>query len=65
MDIDSARQNEAMARLQARGLAVTGEVVDVSSRASLAAASDAVVGREGCIDVVFANAGVVVPFLSG
>lgn len=58
MDIDSARLNEAVARLRARGLAVSGEVVDVSSRASLAAAFDAVVGREGRIDVVFANAGV-------
>lgn len=58
MDIDEGRLSEAVARLGARGLSVAGEVTDVSSRASVAAAFNAVAEREGRIDVVFANAGV-------
>lgn len=58
MDIDTRRLEAVVERLRARGGAVSGETVDVSSRASLATAFEAVAHREGRIDVVFANAGV-------
>src|SRR5690606_26690912 len=57
-DIDVARLEEAVTRLRARGLSVIGEVLDVSSRSSVATLFEAVSAREGRIDVVFANAGV-------
>ncbi|MGP6010947.1 SDR family NAD(P)-dependent oxidoreductase [Pseudomonas aeruginosa] len=57
-DIDEARLEEAVTRLRARGLSVIGEVLDVSSRSSVATVFEAVSAREGRIDVVFANAGV-------
>jgi len=57
-DIDETRLDAAVGKLQARGLRVFAERVDVSSRESVAAAFDALVSREGRLDVVFANAGV-------
>ncbi len=56
-DINPAGMNAAVAAMTAAGGDVWGQVVDVSDRAAMAAAFDAVAERHGRIDVVYANAG--------
>jgi len=48
----------AIRQLSTGGAAVAGETADVTDKASLQRAVDAVAGRHGRIDVVFANAGI-------
>ncbi len=56
-DIDPQALAASVARLQAQGLAVRGEVVDVADIDLLAQTIDEVAAREGRLDIVFANAG--------
>jgi NAD(P)-dependent dehydrogenase (short-subunit alcohol dehydrogenase family) len=58
LDIDPVGLVSAVAELAADGADVWGEVVDVSDRARMAEAFEAVAARNGSIDIVFANAGV-------
>ena len=58
LDVDAARIEVETKRLQAHGLAVRGEVVDVRDHAAIDDAFDAAVAAHGRLDVVFANAGV-------
>jgi NAD(P)-dependent dehydrogenase (short-subunit alcohol dehydrogenase family) len=58
LDIDPQRTSDETARLQAAGLDVRGEVVDVTDHAALDAAVDAAAAEYGHLDVVFANAGI-------
>jgi NAD(P)-dependent dehydrogenase (short-subunit alcohol dehydrogenase family) len=57
-DIDEAGLDAAVAAMAAGGNDVWGQVVDVSDRARMASAFNAVAERHGRIDVVFANAGI-------
>ena len=58
LDVDSANIGTETKRLQAQGLAVRGEVVDVRDHAAIERAFDAAVAAYGRLDVVFANAGI-------
>jgi NAD(P)-dependent dehydrogenase (short-subunit alcohol dehydrogenase family) len=58
LDVDPERINHETRRLQALGLAVRGEVVDVRDHAAIDRAFDAALSAHGRLDVVFANAGV-------
>ena len=58
LDIDAAQLHDQLARLQAQGLAVRGEVVDATDRAALYACFERVGAHYGHLDVVFANAGI-------
>lgn len=58
LDVDADRINHETRRLQALGLAVRGEVVDVRDHAAIDRAFDAALSAHGRLDVVFANAGV-------
>ena len=58
LDVDEARIEQETRRLQASGLAVRGEVVDVRDHAAIDRAFDAAVAAHGRLDVVFANAGI-------
>lgn len=57
-DADGAALDAAVARLSATGARVSGVVADVTQPATLHAAVEAVLQREGRLDVLFANAGV-------
>ncbi|MBZ9937792.1 SDR family oxidoreductase [Mesorhizobium sp. BR1-1-16] len=57
-DIDPDGLARVVAEMTAKGWDVSGQVVDVSDRAAMAAAFDAVAARQGRIDTVFANAGI-------
>jgi NAD(P)-dependent dehydrogenase (short-subunit alcohol dehydrogenase family) len=58
LDVDGDRIDQETRRLQGRGVAVRGEVVDVRDHAALDRAFDAAVAAHGRLDVVFANAGI-------
>lgn len=58
LDVDAGRLEEETARLQAGGLDVRSEVVDVTDHPALDAAVDRAAGIYGRLDVVFANAGI-------
>jgi NAD(P)-dependent dehydrogenase (short-subunit alcohol dehydrogenase family) len=58
LDIDGGRIDQETHRLQGRGVAVRGEVVDVRDHAAIDRAFDAAVAAHGRLDVVFANAGI-------
>ncbi len=58
LDVDGARVDAETKRLQAQGLALRGEVVDVRDHAAIERAFDAAVAAHGRLDVVFANAGI-------
>jgi NAD(P)-dependent dehydrogenase (short-subunit alcohol dehydrogenase family) len=58
LDVDAARIGRETHRLQALGLAVRGEVVDVRDHAGIDRAFDAALAAHGRLDVVFANAGI-------
>lgn len=58
MDIDPVATKTEVGRLCAQGLNVTGRVLDVTNRADLDRAFDAVAARTGRLDIVFANAGI-------
>jgi NAD(P)-dependent dehydrogenase (short-subunit alcohol dehydrogenase family) len=58
LDVDAERINHETRRLQALGLAVRSEVVDVRDHAAIDRAFDAALSAHGRLDVVFANAGV-------
>ena len=58
LDVDAGRLDTETRRLESRGYAVRGEVVDVSDHAALERAFDAAVAACGRLDIVFANAGV-------
>jgi NAD(P)-dependent dehydrogenase (short-subunit alcohol dehydrogenase family) len=58
LDVDGARVAAETARLNAAGLEVRGEVVDVRDHAALDRAFDAAQAAHGRLDVVFANAGI-------
>jgi NAD(P)-dependent dehydrogenase (short-subunit alcohol dehydrogenase family) len=57
IDRDTAAMNAAVGKLREKG-EVHGETADVTDKAGLARAFDAVAARHGRIDVVFANAGI-------
>lgn len=57
-DVDPVRLDEVTATMRGSGVDVWGQALDVSDRAAMAAAFDAVAARHGRIDVVFANAGI-------
>jgi NAD(P)-dependent dehydrogenase (short-subunit alcohol dehydrogenase family) len=57
-DLDADRLDAVVAEIKSAGTDVWGQVIDVSDRAAMAAAFDAVASRHGRIDVVFANAGI-------
>ncbi len=56
-DIDGTNLEVATGRLTAEGLTVISDRCDISERDEVYALVDRVVARNGCIDVVFANAG--------
>jgi NAD(P)-dependent dehydrogenase (short-subunit alcohol dehydrogenase family) len=58
LDVDAGRVGDETRRLQALGLAVRGEVVDVRDHAAIDRAFDSAVAAHGRLDVVFANAGI-------
>jgi NAD(P)-dependent dehydrogenase (short-subunit alcohol dehydrogenase family) len=58
IDRDDDALAAATKRLQAGGGKAHGEVADVTNKAALRNAIDAVAGRNGCIDVAFVNAGI-------
>lgn len=58
IDRDADGLAQAAAKLTARGAEVHTEVADVTDKAALRRAFDAVAKRHGKIDVVFANAGI-------
>jgi NAD(P)-dependent dehydrogenase (short-subunit alcohol dehydrogenase family) len=58
LDVDAGRIDQETHRLQGRGLAVRGEVVDVRDHAALNRAFDAAMAAHARLDVVFANAGI-------
>ncbi|QFT60875.1 D-beta-hydroxybutyrate dehydrogenase (plasmid) [Sulfitobacter sp. THAF37] len=58
IDRDPATLDEAVSRLADQGGTVSGVAVDVTDRAGLRTAIDAVVDRAGRVDIVFANAGI-------
>jgi NAD(P)-dependent dehydrogenase (short-subunit alcohol dehydrogenase family) len=58
LDVDAGRIDRETHRLQGRGVAVRGEVVDVCDHAAIDRAFDAAVAAQGRLDVVFANAGI-------
>jgi NAD(P)-dependent dehydrogenase (short-subunit alcohol dehydrogenase family) len=58
LDVHPGRVAEETRRLQAGGLDVQGEVVDVTDHPALDAAFDQAAARYGGIDVAFANAGI-------
>ena len=58
IDRDAAGLTPAVAKLNAGGAQAFGAVADVTDKAALTRAFDAVAQRHGRIDVVFANAGI-------
>jgi NAD(P)-dependent dehydrogenase (short-subunit alcohol dehydrogenase family) len=58
LDRDEAAIPPAVEKLKRGGAQAFGEAADVTDKASLARAFDAVAARHGRIDVVFANAGI-------
>jgi NAD(P)-dependent dehydrogenase (short-subunit alcohol dehydrogenase family) len=58
LDVDAGRIDHETRRLQALGLDVRGEVVDVRDHAAIDRAFDAAQAVHGRLDVVFANAGI-------
>src|SRR5690349_21331036 len=54
---DGAVLNDAAAQLNAAGIAATGKAFDVTDRASVAAAIDAIEAEQGPIDILVNNAG--------
>lgn len=58
LDMDAAALEREVTRLVAEGHDVQGAQLDVTDRAALDAAFDAVAGRQGRLDIVFANAGI-------
>jgi NAD(P)-dependent dehydrogenase (short-subunit alcohol dehydrogenase family) len=58
VDRDAAALPPVVAKLKTLGAQAFGEVADVTDKAALALAFDAVAKRHGRIDVVFANAGI-------
>ncbi|MGZ5865194.1 MAG: SDR family NAD(P)-dependent oxidoreductase [Xanthobacteraceae bacterium] len=58
LDRDAAAIPPAVEKLKSSGAQAFGEVADVTDKASLARAFDAVAKRHGHIDTVFANAGI-------
>jgi NAD(P)-dependent dehydrogenase (short-subunit alcohol dehydrogenase family) len=58
IDVNRPALDAAVARLSASGARVRGEVADVTQPETLRRAFDAVLGRDGRLDVVFANAGI-------
>ena len=58
LDVDAGRIAAETARLEGRGYAVRGEVVDVSDHAALERAFAAAVAEQERLDIVFANAGI-------
>jgi NAD(P)-dependent dehydrogenase (short-subunit alcohol dehydrogenase family) len=57
-DIDRSRLDQSVAQLNAKGGDVHGRLVDVTDRAALCGAVDAVADMFGRVDVLFANAGI-------
>ena len=57
-DIDAKGLDAVVAKVGGAGADVWGQALDVTDRARMASAFDAVVERHGRIDVVFANAGI-------
>ncbi|MGH7005466.1 MAG: SDR family NAD(P)-dependent oxidoreductase [Alphaproteobacteria bacterium] len=57
-DIDRPGVQEAAAKLSRAGCAVAAIPLDVTDTAALRAAIDGVAGREGRLDIMFANAGI-------
>jgi NAD(P)-dependent dehydrogenase (short-subunit alcohol dehydrogenase family) len=57
-DIDGVRLGEVADGMRDAGGDVWGQAIDVSDRAAMGSAFDAVAERHGRIDVVFANAGI-------
>jgi NAD(P)-dependent dehydrogenase (short-subunit alcohol dehydrogenase family) len=57
-DVDAGALDAAVARLRAAGGQAWGQPADVTRPETLRAAVDAVLAREGRLDVVFANAGI-------
>ena len=57
-DMDADNLDHVVAEIARDGAEVCGLEIDVSDRATMAAAFDAVAERHGRIDVVFANAGI-------
>lgn len=57
-DIDEAGLASHVTRLRERGCSVDGQVLDVGDLDKLRSTIDAIVGKHGRIDVVFANAGI-------
>ena len=58
LDVDAGRVAAETERLEGRGFAVRGAVVDVSDHTALERAFDAAVTAHGRLDIVFANAGI-------
>jgi NAD(P)-dependent dehydrogenase (short-subunit alcohol dehydrogenase family) len=58
VDRDAETLAAAVAKLKGAGAQAFGELADVTDKAALAKAFDAVAARHGRIDVVFANAGI-------
>jgi NAD(P)-dependent dehydrogenase (short-subunit alcohol dehydrogenase family) len=58
LDVDAQRIDTETRRLNAAGLQVRGEVVDVCDHAAIDRAFDAARAAHGRLDVVFANAGI-------
>lgn len=58
LDLDAKRLQEQVARLNALGFAVHGEVVDATDRQAMYACFERIGERYGRLDVVFANAGI-------
>ena len=58
MDIDPAGLEKAAVQLKAHGGQIFTEIANVTDKAALTRAFDAVAKRHGKIDVVFANAGI-------
>jgi NAD(P)-dependent dehydrogenase (short-subunit alcohol dehydrogenase family) len=57
-DADGKALDRVIERLRKDGQDIDGEVVDITDRAALDRAFDATAQRRGCLDVVFANAGI-------
>jgi NAD(P)-dependent dehydrogenase (short-subunit alcohol dehydrogenase family) len=57
-DIDVARMEEAVGRFRARGLRVRSQPTEVADPASVRSLIQDAVREVGCVDVVFANAGI-------
>src|SRR5262249_20370930 len=58
LDVDAGRIGTETRRLASEGYDAPGEGVDISDPAALERAFDAAVRAHGCLDIVFANAGI-------